>query len=86
MSVITAPSALECASACANASVSFQPQMKRPILPSDLQLRRRGLAQNRVDDLAMDIGEPVISALEPVGQTLVIDAHQVQNGGVQVMD
>ena len=34
----------------------------------------------------MDVGEPVISALESVGQTLVIHAHQVQDGGVQVMD
>src|SRR5438445_9165744 len=35
---------------------------------------------------AGDIGEAELAALELVGETRVIDAHQVEDGGMQVVD
>jgi len=37
------------------------------------------------DDLAVDVGEAVVATRVPIGETCVIDAHQVQDGGVQVV-
>ena len=36
--------------------------------------------------MAVDIGQPVVPALVEVGQPLVVDAHQVKDGGVEVVD
>src|ERR1700722_14274317 len=38
-----------------------------------------------VDDVAVDIREAKVAALEAIGQLLVIEAEQMQNGGVQIM-
>src|SRR5260370_13568170 len=38
------------------------------------------------DHLAVDVGKAVIAALEAVGQLLVVQAEQVQNGRLEVMD
>src|SRR4051812_26802745 len=42
--------------------------------------------EDRLDDLARDVGQAEVAALGAVGQPLVIDAHQVQDRGVQVVD
>ena len=34
----------------------------------------------------MHVGEPVVAALEAVGELRVVEAEQVQDGGVEVMD
>jgi hypothetical protein len=39
-----------------------------------------------LDDVAVDVGQPEIAALEAVGQPLVVEAQQVQDGGLQVVD
>ena len=44
------------------------------------------LSQNVVHDLAEDVGEAVAATLKTVGEAFVIDAEQVQDGGVQVVD
>src|SRR5262245_30601118 len=39
-----------------------------------------------LDHPAVDIGEPVVAAAVAVGKLLVVDTHQVQDGGVQIVD
>ena len=39
-----------------------------------------------MDDLAVDVGETEVAARIAVGQFCVVDAHQVQDGGMVVMD
>ncbi len=34
----------------------------------------------------MDVGEPVVAALETEGQTFVVQSEQVEQGGVDVVD
>ena len=34
----------------------------------------------------MDVGETEVAAAVAIGQTLVVEAHQVENGGVQIVD
>ena len=43
------------------------------------------LAQDRLDDLAMYIREPKITALELECQLCMIDAHQAQDRGLEVV-
>ena len=45
-----------------------------------------GSGQHRLDHLAGNIGQPKIATIVTIGQAFVIDAQQVQNGGVQVVD
>ncbi len=42
--------------------------------------------KNVFDDVAFHIGEPHVAAGIPAGQLLVVQAQQVQNGGVPVVD
>ena len=44
------------------------------------------LGQHVVDNLAVHVGQPELPALVLERQPLVVDAHQVQDGGVQVVD
>src|SRR5262249_54722194 len=44
------------------------------------------LRQDPLDDLAGDVGEAVIPALVLVGQPLVVDAEQVEDRGMEVVD
>ena len=37
-------------------------------------------------DRSMNVGEPIISALELIGQSFVIDPHLMQEGCVQVVN
>ncbi len=36
--------------------------------------------------MAMDVGETVVAALEAVGEAFVIEAEEVHDGGLQVVD
>src|SRR5262245_15766910 len=42
--------------------------------------------QDVADDVAMDVGQAEVAALELVGQPLVLNAEQVQHGCVQVVN
>ena len=46
----------------------------------------RPLRQNLLHHLAVHVGQAVVAALEAVGQPLVIEAEQVQDRGLQVVD
>ena len=39
-----------------------------------------------MDDVTVDISEAVVAAAVAVGETFVIDAKEVQDGGVEVVD
>ena len=45
-----------------------------------------GLSQQSVHDVAVDIGEAVVPALEAEGELLVIHAEQVEDGGLEIVD
>jgi hypothetical protein len=42
------------------------------------ECKRRNSCQQFIDDISMDIGQPVVAALELVGQLQVIDSQQMQ--------
>ena len=44
------------------------------------------LGDHIMDYVAIDIGQTILSALKPESQFLVIDTHQVQQRGVEVVD
>lgn len=44
------------------------------------------LSQNALDHFAMHVGQAVVPALEAKGQTFVIEAEQMQQRGLQVVD
>src|SRR5204863_2754789 len=43
------------------------------------------LRQQLPDYVAVDVSEPIIAAFEPIGQLLVVDAQQVEQGRVEVV-
>ena len=45
-----------------------------------------GLYENLIHHITEHIRQSKVAALEFVGQPLVVDAQQVQDGGVQVVD
>ena len=44
------------------------------------------LGEDGFDDLAVDVGEAVASALEFVGELFVVEAHLVEDGGMEIVD
>ena len=52
------------------------------------QLHRapKRLRQQRFDDFAVDVGEAVVAALEAEGEFGVVEAEEVEDGGVEVVD
>ena len=42
--------------------------------------------QDRFDHLAVDVGKPEATSLVLEGETFVIDAHEVHDGGLPVVD
>lgn len=60
----------------------FTPQtMTHEIVPS-----RAELGKNIADHLTVDVGQTEITPGVAVGETLVVESEQVQEGGVQVMN
>src|ERR1051326_281253 len=52
-----------------------------------MQLRGAwGLRHQRVNDLPRNIRQPEITSVVPVGQLLVVETQQGQDGGVQIMN
>ena len=49
--------------------------------PSSLSSR-----QDVSDDVAVDVGQAVVTAAEAVGESLVVEAHEVQDGRVEVVN
>ena len=47
---------------------------------------RWGLRENVFDDVAVDVGEAVLAALEFVGKFGVVDAELVKEGGMEVVN
>ena len=55
-------------------------------MTSVLRIRNEGrLSDQFLDHIPVHIGETEVAALITVGELLVIEAHQFQNRGVQVM-
>ena len=46
----------------------------------------RALRKKFLDHLAVDVGQSEIPPLKAIGQFQVIDATQVENGGLEVVD
>ncbi len=44
------------------------------------------LGENLVDEFAVDVGEAIVSALKFVGELGVVESHEVEDGGVKVVD
>ena len=44
------------------------------------------LGQNRVDDVAVDVGETAVRAVVTHGELFVVDAEEMQDRGVNVVD
>jgi hypothetical protein len=42
--------------------------------------------ENAIDDVAVDIGEPVVAALVVEGEPFVVEAETVEDGGLEVVD
>jgi hypothetical protein len=45
-----------------------------------------GLGKEGFDDVAVDVGEAVVAALEAVGEAFVVEAEEVHDGGLEVVD
>src|SRR5438034_1321784 len=63
-------------SACINGLKSFATGLRL--------IDRRNSGQNIFDDVAVDVGKAFVAALVEVGQLTMVEAHQVQDGGVDV--
>ena len=46
------------------------------------QLREFRLGEKGLDDLSRNVGKPVVTAIKPISQPFVVDAHQMQDSGV----
>src|SRR5262249_12304423 len=53
---------------------------------SSLATGHSQLREDRLDDLAGDVGEAEVAALEAIDQAPVVDAEEGEDGGVQVVD
>ena len=47
---------------------------------------RRCLRKEALDDVSGNVGQAEVAAAETVGQALVVQSHQVQNGRVEIVD
>ena len=45
-----------------------------------------GLSEDAFDDVAVDVGEAEVAALETEGELLMVDAKEVKHRGVEVED
>ncbi len=50
------------------------------------RLPYNSLCQDSLHHLAVDVGEAVVAALEAVGELLVVEAEEVEDGGLEVVD
>lgn len=45
-----------------------------------------GSGEDGLDHVSGDVGEPVIASVVAVGEFFVVEAHEVEDGGVEVVD
>ena len=45
-----------------------------------------GSTDQALDDVPVHVGQPEVAALEAVGQPRVVEAHQVQDRGLEIVD
>lgn len=64
--------------------MSFHGVPFNPLLALDVPSAES--SQNVLDDMSMDISQAVMPTLEEVGQPFMINAHEMKDGGVQVMN
>ena len=48
--------------------------------------RLRPLSQDFADDIAMDIGKAALEAVMKEGEAFMVEAEEVEHGGVEVME
>ncbi len=55
-----------------------------------MDLYKSWVIRNRLDDVvnnvAVDVGQAKVAALVWIGKAFVVDAHEVEKGGVEVVD
>ena len=56
------------------------------LMMSHANATREELGENGLHDMAVDIGEAVVAPLEFVGEPLVIDAQEMKQGGLEVVN
>ncbi len=61
----------------------FSPSPPRPL---SLSRALRQLRKQLLHHLAADVGQPEVAALEAIGQLEMVEAEQVQDRGLQVVD
>src|SRR5207249_2153427 len=54
--------------------------------PTIREIRVKHSRQDFANDFAGDVGEAEVAAVEAVGETGVVEAEEVQDGGVEVVD
>ena len=47
---------------------------------------RRALSHDGAEDATADVGEAMVAAFEAEGEELVIEAEEVEHGGVEIVD
>src|SRR6476661_6557103 len=62
------------------------PNYRTTELPNYRTAELPSLRHHLRDSIALDVGQSEITALESIGQLLVIDAQQLQHGRVQIVD
>src|SRR5438128_6406421 len=72
--------------ASSGARVSWRGSLNEPDLFTRLSHPCKLSRQQLRHDSAVDIGQPVVAALETVDELGVVEAEQVQYGGLQVVD
>src|SRR6185436_6713992 len=55
-----------------------------PMMPQRM-VRKRELGEQFLDDVAVNVGEPELTALELVGEFRVVEPHQVKDGRVEIV-
>ncbi len=64
----------------------FEPDEIPVESPGDFRRRAMDLCENRLEEIPGDVGQAEVAAVEAVGQLRVVEAHQVQDRGVDVVD
>ena len=49
-------------------------------------MAKRSSGENRPDNISVDIGQPKVSPGVPVGESFVVNAEQMQDGRLKIMN
>lgn len=61
-------------------------QVFHVVLPQELSERNGVLSENAFDDVAVDVCEATFEAVVVIGEAFVVEAEEVEDGGVEVVD